>query len=261
MQPTYSCKLVSCSLWADNWRYKFRPFQPLLCGSGAHYDGWVLAGVCPDQSTRLEWETIDLDRKHFDLPAAITKDGERRIVEMSNEIRFSLGGRQDMLSNPIEHGILLPLFMRFGGSFQALRPSRCPILCQRNLHSHAKLERSLVSLPKQIIREVTFDRPTGVVWGYTYILSLPTELIENVRHDSLKKDGYFDSAATESDKLALLEYHFSSVAETEGPALGTAMFTDTGFSFAVWDGPFPPRSRERPVKTANGSQFWRLRNG
>jgi hypothetical protein len=22
----------------------------------------------PDQSTRLEWEMIDLDRKHFDLP-------------------------------------------------------------------------------------------------------------------------------------------------------------------------------------------------
>jgi hypothetical protein len=42
------------------------------------------AGVCPDQSTRLEWEMIDLDRKHFDLPAVFTKDGERRIVDISD---------------------------------------------------------------------------------------------------------------------------------------------------------------------------------
>jgi len=27
---------------------------------------------------------IDLDRKHFDLPAVFTKDGERRIVDISD---------------------------------------------------------------------------------------------------------------------------------------------------------------------------------
>ena len=29
---------------------------------------------------------IDFDRKHIDLPAAITKDGERRIVDMSDNL-------------------------------------------------------------------------------------------------------------------------------------------------------------------------------
>ena len=44
------------------------------------------AGVRPDESTRLEWEMIDFDRRHIDLPAAITKDGERRIVDMSGNL-------------------------------------------------------------------------------------------------------------------------------------------------------------------------------
>ena len=44
------------------------------------------AGMCPDQSTRLEWEMIDLVRKHFDVPAPFTKDGERRIVDMSDNL-------------------------------------------------------------------------------------------------------------------------------------------------------------------------------
>ena len=44
------------------------------------------AGVRPDESARLEWEMIDFDRKHIDLPAAITKDGERRIVDMSDNL-------------------------------------------------------------------------------------------------------------------------------------------------------------------------------
>ncbi len=34
------------------------------------------AGVRPDESARLEWQMIDFDRKHIDLPAAITKDGQ-----------------------------------------------------------------------------------------------------------------------------------------------------------------------------------------
>jgi integrase len=44
------------------------------------------AGVRPDESARLEWEMIDFGRKHIDLPAAITKDGERRIVDMSDNL-------------------------------------------------------------------------------------------------------------------------------------------------------------------------------
>jgi hypothetical protein len=44
------------------------------------------AGVRPDESARLEWEMLDLERKHIDLPAAITKDGERRIVDMSDNL-------------------------------------------------------------------------------------------------------------------------------------------------------------------------------
>ena len=39
------------------------------------------AGVRPDESARLEWQMIDFDRKHIDLPAAITKDGQRRLLE------------------------------------------------------------------------------------------------------------------------------------------------------------------------------------
>ena len=44
------------------------------------------AGLRPDESARLEWEMFDFDRKHIDLPAAITKDGERRIVDMSDNL-------------------------------------------------------------------------------------------------------------------------------------------------------------------------------
>jgi integrase len=44
------------------------------------------AGVRPEESARMEWEMIDFDRKHIDLPAAITKDGERRIVDMSDKL-------------------------------------------------------------------------------------------------------------------------------------------------------------------------------
>jgi len=47
--------------------------------------GWF-AGVRPDESARMEWEMIDFDRKHIDLPASITKDGQRRIVDMSDNL-------------------------------------------------------------------------------------------------------------------------------------------------------------------------------
>jgi len=41
------------------------------------------AGVRPEESARMTWEMIDFKKKHIDLPANITKDGNRRIVEMS----------------------------------------------------------------------------------------------------------------------------------------------------------------------------------
>ena len=44
------------------------------------------AGVRPEESARLEWEMIDFERKHIDLPASITKDGERCIVDMSDNL-------------------------------------------------------------------------------------------------------------------------------------------------------------------------------
>jgi len=43
-------------------------------------------GVRPEESARLEWEMIDFEHKHIDLPASITKDGERRIVDMSDNL-------------------------------------------------------------------------------------------------------------------------------------------------------------------------------
>src|SRR5262245_39207648 len=45
-----------------------------------------VAGVRPDESARLAWEMIDFDPKIIDLPDASTKDGERRIVDMSDNL-------------------------------------------------------------------------------------------------------------------------------------------------------------------------------
>jgi hypothetical protein len=55
------------------------PMVPILTGG-------CFAGVRPDESARMEWEMIDLDRKHIDLPATITKDGQRRLVDMSGKL-------------------------------------------------------------------------------------------------------------------------------------------------------------------------------
>ena len=44
------------------------------------------AGVRPYEAARMDWEMIDFDRKHIDLPAAVTKDGQRRIVDMSDNL-------------------------------------------------------------------------------------------------------------------------------------------------------------------------------
>ncbi|MBN8711371.1 MAG: hypothetical protein J0I10_18465 [Verrucomicrobia bacterium] len=43
-------------------------------------------GIRPEESARLKWSMIDFKRKHIDLPAEITKDGDRRIVEMSDNL-------------------------------------------------------------------------------------------------------------------------------------------------------------------------------
>ena len=44
------------------------------------------AGVRPEESARVDWEMIDFDRRHIDLPASITKDGNRRIVDTSDNL-------------------------------------------------------------------------------------------------------------------------------------------------------------------------------
>ncbi|MEO6847154.1 MAG: hypothetical protein ABI254_07840 [Chthoniobacterales bacterium] len=54
------------------------------------------AGVRPEESARMTWGMVDFERKHIDLPAEITKDGDRRIVDMSdNLIEWLLACRKD----------------------------------------------------------------------------------------------------------------------------------------------------------------------
>jgi integrase len=43
-------------------------------------------GVRPEESARMTWEMVDFKRKHIDLPAEITKAGERRIVDISDNL-------------------------------------------------------------------------------------------------------------------------------------------------------------------------------
>ena len=43
-------------------------------------------GVRPEESARMTWDMVDFKRKHIDLPADITKDGDRRIVDMSENL-------------------------------------------------------------------------------------------------------------------------------------------------------------------------------
>lgn len=53
-------------------------------------------GVRPEESARMTWEMVDFKRKHFDLPAEITKDGDRRIVDMpDNLIEWLLACRKN----------------------------------------------------------------------------------------------------------------------------------------------------------------------
>ena len=63
-------------------------------------------GVRPEESARMTWEMVDFKRRHIDLPAEITKDGDRRIVDMSdNLIEWLLQCRK-------ESGPLLPVNFR-----------------------------------------------------------------------------------------------------------------------------------------------------
>lgn len=43
-------------------------------------------GLRPEELERLEWQHVDFKRHHVDLPAAITKDGERRIVDLPESV-------------------------------------------------------------------------------------------------------------------------------------------------------------------------------
>ena len=53
-------------------------------------------GVRPEESARMTWDMVDFKRKHIDLPAEITKDGDRRIVDMpDNLIEWLLACRKD----------------------------------------------------------------------------------------------------------------------------------------------------------------------
>jgi integrase len=63
-------------------------------------------GVRPEESARITWDMVDFKRKHIDLPAEITKAGERRIVDMPNNlVEWLLACRK-------EFGPLLPVNFR-----------------------------------------------------------------------------------------------------------------------------------------------------
>ena len=54
----------------------------------------------------MTWKMVDFKRKHIDLPAEITKDGDRRIVDMSdNLVEWMLACRKN-------RGALLPVNFR-----------------------------------------------------------------------------------------------------------------------------------------------------
>lgn len=63
-------------------------------------------GVRPEESARMTWDMADFKRKHIDLPGEITKAGERRIVDMpDNLVEWLLACRK-------ESGALLPVNFR-----------------------------------------------------------------------------------------------------------------------------------------------------
>ena len=63
-------------------------------------------GIRPEESARMPWDMVDFKRRHIDLPADITKAGERRIVDMTdNLVEWLLSCRK-------ESGPLLPVNFR-----------------------------------------------------------------------------------------------------------------------------------------------------
>lgn len=46
----------------------------------------AFAGLRPEESARTTWKMVDFERRHVDLPAEITKDGERRIVDLADNL-------------------------------------------------------------------------------------------------------------------------------------------------------------------------------
>jgi integrase len=63
-------------------------------------------GVRPEESARMTWDMVDFKRKHIDLPAEIAKDGDRRIVDLpDNLLQWLMACRK-------ESGALLPVNFR-----------------------------------------------------------------------------------------------------------------------------------------------------
>ena len=100
---------VEAEEWEKNsWREKFgavsltvppMDFVPIIAVG-------CFGGVRPEESARMTWDMVDFKRKHIDLPAEITKDGDRRIVDMPNNlVEWLLACRK-------ESGLLLPTNFR-----------------------------------------------------------------------------------------------------------------------------------------------------
>lgn len=72
----------------DAWREKFGAISLMVppMDMAPIIAVGCFGGVRPEESARLTWEMVDFKRKHIDLPAEITKDGDRRIVEMSDNL-------------------------------------------------------------------------------------------------------------------------------------------------------------------------------
>ncbi len=47
----------------------------------------LFAGVRPLELERLEWQHVDLEEKHIEITAAVSKTGRRRIIDMSPNTR------------------------------------------------------------------------------------------------------------------------------------------------------------------------------
>ena len=92
----------------DSWRKKFGAISinvPPMDLAPVVTIG-CFGGVRPEESARMTWDMVDFKRKHIDLPAEITKAGERRIVDMSNNLL------EWLLSCRKETGPLLPVNFR-----------------------------------------------------------------------------------------------------------------------------------------------------